>query len=211
MLELSFMWLIAAAFIFVIFFVPLTDKGTIGQQAIGAIVKGSRVGAKSTSRNGVEIDQNPQELADSAGLDLDTYAGARGISSEEGNSPTAHQIGVAWVFLNNARYYSSTIFEYATDGSFGKQTGGVTSRPISTFEDPYEGHVAIMKGVLSGQIPDPTNGARFFVAARTQDILHNKYPDQYKSFDEVDSSRIASGLKRVDVEGVDPSLLVFYA
>lgn len=192
-----------------VFLVPvLPQTGTIGQFVIGEIVKGSRVGDKSSFSltEPTEILQNPEDLAASANLDLQTYTLARVISSEEGNAPILYWVCVAWVARNNS--FDDDIFGYATDGSFGRQGVG---RPVATSEDPYQGHVKVAQGVLTGQIADPTNGARYFVAPRTQDILHARDPVKYKSFADVDAKRIAAGLKRVTPEGIDSKLLVFYA
>jgi hypothetical protein len=153
--------------------------------------------------DGENVDQTPQELADSAGLDLDTYALARMISSEEGNSSNIRQVAVAWVMVNNGGT------GYAIPrGVFGRQGSG--GRPIATSQDPYSGHVEIARGVLSGSIADPTNGARYFIAPRTQDALHARDPVKYKSFETVNASRIANGHQPVVVEGIDPDLLIFY-
>jgi hypothetical protein len=195
------------------FVVPILPKtGTLAQFAIGAIVKGSRVG-DATSPNPdapTEIAQDPTTLAADAGLDLDTYALARVISSEEGNSPNAFQLAIGCAMRNLANHYGAGIFDTATDGSFGRQSGGVTSRPVSTWEDPYEGHVAIAQAVQGGT-PDVTQGAYQWVAPKAQDALNRRDPTKYKTFAEVDAARIAGGLRQVNVDGVDPSLLVFYA
>jgi hypothetical protein len=195
-----------------IFFAPITDDGTIGEQMIGFIAKGSRVGPDTTNQriNDNEVDVDPASLASDAGLDLDTYTLARMISSEEGNSSNIKQVAVAWVAKNNAQALGSSIFEYATDGSFGRQTGGIGSRPVSTWEDPYEGHVTIAKGVIAGTFADPTGGARHFVAPRTQDKLHAANPDKYKSYADVDASWQSGGSQKIVVDGIDPAILVFY-
>jgi len=198
-------------FVFVVPILPQT--GTLAQFAIGAIVKGSHVGAYSspnpTAPN--EIGQNPADLAASANLDLDTYTLARVISSEEGNSPVAHQLAIACATKNLADKYGAGIFDIACDGSFGKQSGGVGSRPVSTWTDPYQGHVEIAKAVLSGAAGDVTGGAYQWVAPRAQDALHARDPDKYKSFAAVNAERLQGGLRPVSIAGVDPKLLVMYA
>lgn len=198
-------------FVFVVPILPTT--GTLAQFAIGAVVKGARVGNKSSPNPTAptEIGQDPSALAASAGLDLDTYTLARVISSEEGNSPLAHQLAIACATKNLADRYGGGIFDVCTDGSFGKQSGGVGSRPVSTWEDPYEGHVAIAQAVLSGATGDITQGAYQWVAPKAQDALHARDPVKYKSFVDVNASRLASGLKQVSIPGVNPSLLVMYA
>ncbi len=194
------------AFLFIVPILPQT--GTIGQFLIGEVVKGSRVGAKSTFNKDAptEIAENPDDLAASANLDLQTYTLARVISSEEGNSPVYYWAAIASATLNNS--IGGDVFSYATDGSFGRQGVG---RPVATSEDPYDGHVRIAQAAINGQIADPTQGATQWVAPRTQDILHLRDPSKYKSFAEVDASRIAAGKKRVTPDGIDPKLLVFYA
>lgn len=196
-------WIVIAVLVAFIIFVPVLDTGTIGGEILGYITKGGRVGSRSTMEDGENVDQSPEELAASAGLDVDTYALARMISSEEGNSANVRQAAVAWVMVNNGGT------GYAIPrGTFGRQGSG--GRPISTSQDPFEGHVDIAKGVLNGTIADPTNGARYFIAPKTQDALHARNPEKYKSFDEVNASRIANGHQPVVVEGIDPDLLIFY-
>lgn len=183
--------------------VPVLDTGSIGGVILGYVAKGGRVGTRSSMADDENVDQTPDDLAASAGLDVDTYALARMISSEEGNSANIRQAAVAWVMLNNGGT------GYAIPrGTFGRQGSG--GRPISTSQDPFEGHVDIAKGVLSGSIPDPTNGARYFIAPKAQDSLHARDPVKYKSFADVNASRIANGHNPVIVEGIDPDLLIFY-
>ena len=204
---MPFIWIaLVVAFLFLVPVLPQT--GTIGQYLIGEVVKGSRVGAASTFNPTApnEIAENPDDLAASANLDLQTYTLARIISSEEGNSPVAYWVAIASATLNNS--IGGDVFSYATDGAFGKQGAG---RPVSTAQDPYDGHVRIAQAVMTGEIPDPTNGATQWVAPRTQDILHLRDPSKYKSFADVEASRLAAGKKRVTPDGIDPNLLVFYA
>lgn len=202
-----FVW--AAIILLAVFIVPiLPTTGTIGQFLIGEVIKGSRVGPKTSANpsSPSEIAQNPDELAESAGLDLQVYTLARIISSEEGNSPVLYWVAVAWASRNNAP--DGDIFSWATDGSFGEQGPG---RPCSTRQDPYEGHVKVAQAVLAGTVADPTEGSRYWIAPRTQDILHLRDSSKYKSFDEVNAKRLASGLRQVNPPGIDSGLLVFYA
>ena len=204
-------FVVLALVIFVALVPILPQTGTIGQFLIGEITKGAHVGAHSTwnptaGDGESEIDENPDGLAASANLDLQTYTLARVISSEEGNSPVLYWVAVGWVAVNNS--FDGDVFSYATDGSFGRQGSG---RPVATSQDPYQGHVSVAQAILSNQVGDPTNGARYFVAPKTQDALHKRDPSKYKSFADVDASRIAAGLKRVTPDGINSSLLVFYA
>jgi hypothetical protein len=205
--------LLIIAGLVIFFIVPFTQAGSLAQFAIGEFVKGPRVGMHSSpllDGNGDptnEIAQNPQDLADSAGLSLDVYTGARVISSEEGNSPVMHQIAVGWATQNNAVNRGASVFEYATDGSFGKQGSG---RPVSTWQDPYDGHVKIFQAIVDGQIADPTQGATMWVAPASQTALHLVNPDKYKSFADVNASRLADGYVPVEIPGVNASLLVMY-
>ena len=202
-----FIW--AAIVLIAIFVLPiLPTTGTVGQFLIGEIIKGARVGDKSSANPTApsEIDQSPEDLAASAGLDLQTYTLARIISSEEGNSPVLYWVAIAWASKNNAP--DGDIFSWATDGSFGEQGSG---RPVSTRQDPYEGHVKVAQAVLAGTVADPTEGARYWIAPRTQDILHLRDSSKYKSFADVNASRLASGLRQVNPAGIDSGLLVFYA
>jgi hypothetical protein len=201
--------LVLLALVVVVFVAPLLPQtGTVGQFLIGEITKGARVGAAFTWNDTAETEvaENPDDLAASANLDLQTYTLACIISSEEGNAPVLYWVAVAWVAVNNS--LGGDVFSYATDGSFGRQGAG---RPVATSVPPYEGHVSTAKAVLARTIGDPTGGAKYFVAPRAQDALHAREPDTYKSFAEVNASRLASGLKLVTPDGIDSKLLVFYA
>lgn len=188
-----------------LFLAPVLHSGTVGEQLIGWIGKGSRVGPKSTSDDDETINENPLDLAAAAGLDINVYTFGRAISSEEGNSSEIRQIAVAWVMRNNA---GQAIFLYACGGgAFGRQ-GGI--RKVTTFVDPYQRHIDIANRVMSGAEPDPTGGATEFVTPKSQEALHKKNPAKYRPFAEVHQMRLNRGLTPVEVDGIDPDYLIFY-
>lgn len=145
--------------------------------AIGAITKGARLTVCPYDKSTGVAPCRPEQLAELAGLELETYALARMIASEEGSSSREVQALVAHAVKNAAAAAGKTIASKllraklpSHDGFFGTQrnieegTEGFngSDRFASTATDPYEGHAAIAAGVLSGAIPDLTAGATQF-------------------------------------------------
>lgn len=181
---------------------------TIATELLGAIKKGRRL-TTTTSDDDDAIDQSPESIADEMGVSLQRATLARIISSEEGNSEQLRQLAVAFVAYNNGGK-GSRVLEYATgsDGRFGRQSG--SRRPVSTFRDAYEGHLALTNLIFDGNIADPTAGATNFYAPASQDKLADKDPDTYKTADEVDALWRSRGLVAVDIDGIDDRYLRFY-
>ncbi len=145
--------------------------------AIGAVTKGRRLTSCPYDKSTGVAPCSPEQLAAQAGLDLETYALARMIASEEGSSSREVQALVAHAVVNAARAGGKSISSKLLraklpehNGFFGTQrnieqgTEGFngSDRFASTATDPYEGHAAIAAGVLSGAIPDLTAGATQF-------------------------------------------------
>lgn len=175
--------------------------------AINAITQGRRLTSCSYNKTTGVAPCSPQSLADSAGLDLETYALARVIASEEGNSSTATQALVAHAVKNHAAAAGKSIASVllaaknpAHSGYFGTQADLETTtssgrhpsdRYASTATDPYEGHAAVAAGVLDGTIPDLTGGADQF-----------DRPSGEANPDQVAANRVASGSELADVPDV---------
>jgi hypothetical protein len=200
--------LVMVVLLAVILLAPVVPKsGNLAMELLNSIIKGSKLTDSSDDDGDGVIDQAPQDLADQAGLDLDTYTLARVISSEEGNSAAIRQLAVAWVTLNNSG--GGGVLAYATGGgNYGHQGG---SRKVSTWLDPYQGHADLAAQVMGGQQSDPTHGATNFFNPDLQDKLHAKDPNKYKSAIDLDMSWRSRGLNPVDVPGIDPDYLRFYA
>ena len=159
------------------------------RDAISGIVQGRRLTHCPYDKTTGVAPCPPEQLAEQAGLDLETYALARQIASEEGNSSTSVQALVAHATKNEAARRGISIASLLTQastkyaaqhtvdhgGRFGTQKDlevlvtnaqgddvHPSDRYASTATDPYEGHAAIAAGVLSGAIPDLTGGANQF-------------------------------------------------
>ena len=136
-----------------------------------AIQNGSKVTHAPYDADGV-VRFDPEDLAAQAGCDVDEYALARMIASEEGSSDTGTKIAVAWATVNEADRRGVSISAMLLravnsdhSGYFGTQkdlSTGKSDRYASTALDPHAGDVQIAQGVLGGSIPDPTSGANQF-------------------------------------------------
>jgi hypothetical protein len=188
----------------------LGDVRQAFRDAINGITQGSRLTHCSYDKSTGVAPCDPAELARQAGLELETYALARMIASEEGNSSREVQALVGHAVNNAARASGTTIAAKllraklpAHSGRFGTQrnieegTAGYngSDRFASTATDPYEGHAAVAQGVLNGSIPDLTNGATQFDRTGGESD-----PDR------VAQNRIDSGAELVpgleDIEGI---------
>jgi len=185
------------------------------RDAIAAVTQGRRLTRAPYDKTTGVVPGEPAALAAAAGLDLDAYALARMIASEEGNSSPAVQALVAHAVVNNARIEGRSIsavllraknpdhagrfgtqkdLETLVTTSDGKQVHP-SDRFASTAVDPYEGHAAVARGVLDGSIPDLTGGANQF-----------DRPSGERDPDAVARRRIAAGSELVtgldDIDGI---------
>jgi len=184
------------------------DGGVVGDvrqlflDAVSGIVRGARVTVCPYDKTTGVVPCDPHQLAAQAGVDDETYALARGISSEEGSSSATTKAVVAWAIKNEAARRGSSIFALVThaklsahSGRYGTQrnieegTAGYngSDRYISTAQDPYTGDIEIASGVLAGTIPDVTEGANQF-----------DRPSGEKDPDAVAAKRVAGGSELVD-------------
>jgi hypothetical protein len=157
------------------------DVRQVFRDAINGIAQGARLTHAPYDKSTGVAPGDPAALAASAGLDLNTYALARMIASEEGNSSTAVQALIAHAAVNHAggrERIAAVLLKAknpAHNGFFGTQkdlerlvttSDGKEVHPsdryASTASDPYEGHAAVARGVLDGSIPDLTGGADQF-------------------------------------------------
>lgn len=147
--------------------------------AVNGITQGRRLTrAPYDKRTGV-VPGRPEELAGQAGASVDEYALARNIASEHPNSSPALQALLAHATVNAAAAAGRSVSQLLLRannadhaGKFGTQadlettltrSDGTTYHPsdryAGTSQDPYEGHLAVARGVLDGSIPDLTGGA----------------------------------------------------
>lgn len=183
--------------------------------------RGKRVGPHAPVNTLGVVPDDPEALADAAGLPLNTYALARMISSEEGTSPALIKIAVGWAAWNA---HGDRIADVLTmghgdaAGHFKDQSYQWTSAPgetsraavyASTRFDPYEDDVQIASAIVAGAIADPTGGATNFFRPGLQDKLYAR-GDVTRDADSVVADWTSSGLGEVSVPGVDPTEILFF-
>jgi hypothetical protein len=152
------------------------------------------------------VPGDPEDLASSCGLDVETYSLARAIASEEGRSSVTTKIAVGWAIWNYCAKHGSTITSRVTkavtpshSGLYGTQRDieegtpkhNASDRYCSTALDPYTQEGQIAGGILDGSIPDNTGGADQF-----------DRPAGEKDPDQVAQNRIDAGAELVEVPGV---------
>jgi hypothetical protein len=155
------------------------DLRAVFLDAVNGITQGRRLTRAPYDHTTGIVPGDPGALAAEAGATLDEYALARNISSEHGNSSAAVQALVAHATVNKATGEGRSVAQLLLRannpdhaGRFGTQkdleklvttSDGSQVHPsdryASTAQDPYEGHLAVARGVLSGAIPDLTGGA----------------------------------------------------
>jgi hypothetical protein len=157
----------------------IADLRQVFADAVNGITQGRRLTHAPYDHTTGVAPGDPDALAAQAGATLDEYALARNIASEHGNSSAAVQALVAHATNNEAAAEGVSVARLllraknsAHTGKFGTQkdlerlvtaSDGTQVHPsdryASTAQDPYEGHLAVARGVLSGAIPDLTGGA----------------------------------------------------
>ncbi len=173
--------------------------------AVSGIARGSRATLCPYDKTTGVVPCDPHQLARDAGVDDETYALARGISSEEGTSTSSTKALAAWAIKNEAMRRGSSIFSLVTRAKLGSHSGRYgtqrnievgtdgyngSDRYISTAQDPYDGDISIAAGVLDGSIPDATGGATQF-----------DRPSGESDPDAVAAKRVAAGSE--EVQGLD--------
>lgn len=168
-----------------------------------SITKGRRVTNAPYSKTTGVVPGHPDDLAATAGVDVEVYSLARVIASEEGLSSVATQAAVGWSVRNHASNASKSITALLTAAKYGPHAGyygtqrnievgtsgyNGSDRYASTANDPYAGHVQVAAGVLDGSIEDFTGGADQF-----------DRPAGEKDPAAVAANRAASGSEEVDL------------
>lgn len=183
--------------------------------------RGSRVGPQTHVNALGVVPSEPEALAAGAGLDLVTYALARMISSEEGNSPGLEKLAVAFAAWNahgNGIADALTTGKGDAGGYFKQQGYRYTSGPgktasasvyASSAQDPHEDDVKIASAVIAGSVADPTVGATNFFRPGLQD---QQYAEGKVTRDgaTVIAEWTGGGLTQVTVPGIDPGELAFF-
>jgi len=178
--------------------------------AVNLVAKGARLThAPYDTTTGV-VPADPQALADESGYDLETYALARAIASEEGRSSDFVKLCTGWAIRNRANASSGSILTLVTrakysphSGYFGTQrnieAGTVgyngSDRYCSTANDPYDGDAQIAYAIQTGTLPDPTGGAEYFDRP-----AHDDNPTKTAA------NRAAAGLVVAQIDGLPDSI-----
>jgi hypothetical protein len=191
---------------------PIETIGAAINELDDKISRGQRLTEQTPSvatvrREMIYVDQTPAELCQQAGERLTERAGvpvtvtersytmARVIRSERSTGgPAAEAIAIAWVLLNVAnKSFGGDVLAAATaqTGKYGPQ--GIRGSRFATSADPYESDYTIALAVLTGEIPDITQGACNF--------LHPKGFKTTERYQEVRASWIAKNLKPVAIDG----------
>jgi len=157
------------------------------------------------------VPDDPQDLADAAGVDLETYSLARVGQSEEGLSSDRAKVAVMYACRNHANKKSQTITEIVTRGNpkrtdFAQADGHYGRQGIhpycSTIAAPKPGTLALAATVISGDAINEIGVAEYWDNPIAQDALHLANPTEYKSSADIAAAREAKGLKMVTIDGV---------
>lgn len=195
---------VAVIVLYYYFFYNTDTLGVVGEvtqtvnDAIN-IVRGNRLTHCPYDKTTGLVPRDPSSLADSCGLDLETYSLARAISSEEGVSTADTKIAVGWAIKNAAdqKYGGSiTTLVCTGDGYYGIQK---LVGYCSTAQDPYDGDAQVAAGILGGTIADTTGGATQFDRPKGENAA------------KVQSNRIASGAVQTNPTGDITPGLEFWA
>lgn len=178
--------------------------------AVNLVAKGNRLThAPYDTTTGV-VPGTPQALADQSGYDLETYALARAIASEEGRSSDFVKLCTGWAIRNRANAGGGSIVSLVTrakyiphSGLFGTQrniedgTPGYngSDRYCSTANDPYDGDAQIAYAIQTGTLPDPTGGAQYFDRPAGDDNAA-----------QTAANRAAAGLELAQIDGLPASI-----
>jgi hypothetical protein len=191
---------------------------TLVDDVVNGITRGARVTNAPYDKSTGVVNADPQGLADQGGVDLDTMALARMLSSEEGSSDNTTKAACCWAAVNYCNSIGSSpsrVLLHAVDpnhsGRFGTFTNIDKSSPYytedrngrpnradryaSTGLDAYQGDVDIATSVRAGQIQDFTGGATQF-----------DRPEGEKDPAAIGVKRITAGAEEVNVPGADPGL-----
>ena len=140
--------------------------------AINLTRRGKRLNDTSLDGDG-NVTADPETLAVEAAavvgrpVDLNAYALARMLRSEEGSQPPEVKRLLAHVALNEAAARRVSLLQLLTNSTVASRTGKFgrqRSRWAATTWSPYEIDLGVAEEVIAeGQSLDPTGGARRFV------------------------------------------------
>lgn len=197
--------------VFLVLLVPvavaaaLLALGDSGADPVTGTVKRTSDVCTFTLVDGV-VQEEPQALADAAGVTLDVFALATVIQSEGASLPEAGRHAIGWAVRNAAGdmtgvFHKLTSAPARAAGKFGSQNLG---RYAATSRPPMRVNVDLAKRIAAeGYDDDPTGGADQFDSPDAQDALVKAGTKGYKkSSAEVAADRITAGKEEVLIDGV---------
>ena len=158
------------------------------------------------------VDARPSGLADNAGVDLDTYALASAMQSEE--KTRAGRMAVGWAVRNYCHRHRCSVADQLlksmrrgrrqpSHGHFASQEA--PGKWASTASPPTAETLRMAQIIQQDPpaIPDPTGGATAWDSPSLQDLMHARDPLTYpKDSRQVAADRTAAGGREVMVDGV---------
>jgi hypothetical protein len=168
---------------------------------------------------GIDYD-DPQTLADAAGVDLDTYSLARAGQSE-GDHTDRDKICIMYAVKNHADKQGKSITEIVTTGNpkradYADVQGHYGRQGIhpycSTIAAPTANTLSLAQSVIDGSALDEVQGAQWFDRPLLQDALALANPHKvdpttgktsgYFTSAEIAAHRTAGGATEVTIDGV---------
>jgi hypothetical protein len=163
------------------------------------------------------VSEDPQTLADAAGVELETYSLARVGQSEEGLSSDRAKIAVMYACKNHAEKQGKSITEVVTRGNpkrsdYADANGRYGRQGIhpycSTIANPTTATLALAKQVIDETADDETQGAQWWDNPHTQDILAAANPKDettgkgYYTSAQIAERRISKGATLINIDGI---------
>jgi hypothetical protein len=163
------------------------------------------------------VEDDPQTLADAAGVDLDTYSLARVAQSEEGVKSDRAKIAVMYATKNHSERTGKSITDIVTRGNpkrsdYDQANGRYGRQGIhpycSTICAPTAATLVLAQSVMDGSAVDETQGAQWFDNPYAQDALALANPKDedtgkgYYTSEQIKAKREAKGAKMVTIDGV---------
>ena len=156
------------------------------------------------NRQGI-VEADPAGLARAAGVDLDLYALASAMQSEEKNDRGRLAVGrTIWNAVGQDR--TRLVKKLLPHGHLASQESG---QYAATHRPPTPRTLGLAKAIIEGRVGDMVHGAIQWDAPATQDRLHRLYlndPKRYPHYKhdstDIARKRIAEGKAEISVPGV---------
>lgn len=157
------------------------------------------------------VPDDPQALADAAGVDIETYSLARVGQSEEGLSSDRAKVAVMYACRNHAQKTGRSITELVTKGNpkrsdYAQANGHYGRQGIhpycTTIAAPTNHTLMLADTVMSGDALNEIGVSEFWDNPIAQDALHLTNPSKYQSSAQIAADREAAGLSLVQIDGV---------